>query len=101
MVPGEYVLQDGDVELNAGREPARLRVSNSGDRPIQVGSHTHFFEVNQALQFDRQKAYGRRLDVPAGTSLRFEPGESRDVSLIPLAGRRRAYGMNALVNGPL
>ena len=101
MVPGEYVLQDGDVELNAGREPVRLRVSNSGDRPIQVGSHTHFFEVNQALQFDREKAYGRRLDVPAGTSLRFEPGESRDVSLIPLAGRRRAYGMNALVNGPL
>ena len=101
MVPGEYVLQDGDVELNAGREPMRLRVSNSGDRPIQVGSHTHFFEVNQALQFDRDKAYGRRLDVPAGTSLRFEPGEARDVSLIPLAGRRRAYGMNALVNGPL
>lgn len=101
MVPGEYVLQDGDVELNAGREPVRLRVSNRGDRPIQVGSHTHFFEVNRALQFDREKAYGRRLDVPAGTSLRFEPGESRDVSLIPLAGRRRAYGMNALVNGPL
>lgn len=95
------MLQDGDVELNAGREQARLRVSNGGDRPIQVGSHTHFFEVNQALQFDREKAYGRRLDVPAGTSLRFEPGESRDVSLIPLAGRRRAYGMNALVNGPL
>lgn len=101
MVPGEYVLQDGDVELNAGREPVRLRVSNTGDRPIQVGSHTHFFEVNQALQLDREKAYGRRLDVPAGTSLRFEPGESRDVSLIPLAGRRRAFGMNALVNGPL
>ncbi len=101
MIPGEYVLQDGGVELNAGREPVQLRVSNSGDRPIQVGSHTHFFEVNQALQFDRQKAYGRRLDVPAGTSLRFEPGEARDVLLIPLAGRRRAYGMNALVNGPL
>jgi len=101
VVPGEYVLQDGDVELNAGRDATRLRVSNSGDRPIQVGSHTHFFEVNQALQFDRDKAYGRRLDVPAGTSLRFEPGEARDVSLIPLAGRRRAYGMNALVNGPL
>ena len=101
MVPGEYDLQDGDVDLNAGRDVLRLRVSNSGDRPIQVGSHTHFFEVNQALQFDREKAYGRRLDVPAGTSLRFEPGESRDVSLIPVAGRRRAYGMNALVNGPL
>ena len=101
MIPGEYVLQDGEVELNAGRDATRLRVSNSGDRPIQVGSHTHFFEVNQALQFDRDTAYGRRLDVPAGTSLRFEPGEARDVSLIPLAGRRRAYGMNALVNGPL
>ena len=101
MIPGEYVLRDGDVELNAGREPVRLRVGNSGDRPIQVGSHTHFFEVNAALQFDREKAYGRRLDVPAGTSLRFEPGEARDVSLIRLAGRRRAYGMNALVNGPL
>ena len=101
MIPGEYVLQDGDVELNAGRDATRLRVSNNGDRPIQVGSHTHFFEVNQALQFDRDKAYGRRLDVPAGTSLRFEPGEARDVSLIPLAGRRRAYGMNALVNGRL
>ena len=101
MIPGEYILKDGDVELNAGRAATRLRVSNSGDRPIQVGSHTHFFEVNRALQFDREQAYGRRLDVPAGTSLRFEPGEARDVSLIPLAGRRRAYGMNALVNGPL
>jgi urease beta subunit len=101
VIPGEYLLKDGDVELNAGREGTRLRVSNSGDRPIQVGSHTHFFEVNQALQFDRERAYGRRLDLPAGTSLRFEPGEARDVSLIPLAGRRRAYGMNALVNGPL
>ena len=101
MVPGEYFLQDGVVELNAGREAASLRVANAGDRPIQVGSHTHFFEVNEALQFDRAKAYGRRLDVPAGTSLRFEPGESRDVSLIPLAGGRIAYGMNALVNGPL
>ena len=101
MVPGEYFLQDGVVELNAGREMRSLRVANAGDRPIQVGSHTHFFEVNEALQFDRAKAYGRRLDVPAGTSLRFEPGESRDVPLIPLAGRRVAYGMNARVNGPL
>ena len=101
MVPGEYLLQDGTVELNAGRETASLRVANAGDRPIQVGSHTHFFEVNAALHFDREQAYGRRLDVPAGTSLRFEPGESRYVSLIPLGGRRVAYGMNALVNGPL
>jgi urease beta subunit len=101
VVPGEFILQDGVVELNAGRETARLRVENSGDRPVQVGSHTHFFEVNQALRFDRDRAYGRRLDVPAGTSLRFEPGEARDVTLIPLAGRRIAYGMNALVSGPL
>jgi urease subunit beta len=101
MIPGEYLLQDGVIELNAGRAPVSLRVANSGDRPIQVGSHTHFFEVNEALRFDRAQARGRRLDVPAGTSLRFEPGESRDVTLIPLAGRRIAYGMNALVNGPL
>jgi urease subunit beta len=101
VVPGEYILQDGVVELNAGREQVSVRVSNTGDRPIQVGSHTHFFEVNTALSFERDKAYGRRLDVPAGTSLRFEPGEARYVTLIPLAGRRVAFGMNALVNGPL
>lgn len=101
MVPGEYVLGDGDIELNAGRDAVRLRVENAGDRPIQVGSHTHFFEVNRALRFERKTAYGRRLDVPAGTSLRFEPGEARDVTLVPLAGRRIARGMNALVNGPL
>jgi urease beta subunit len=101
VVPGEYILQDGVVELNAGRDAVNVRVANTGDRPIQVGSHTHFFEVNQALQFDRDTARGRRLDVPAGTSLRFEPGEARHVTLIPLAGRRIAYGMNALVNGPL
>jgi urease subunit beta len=101
VVPGEYFLQDGLVELNAARETISVRVANSGDRPIQVGSHTHFFEVNAALEFDRAPARGRRLDVPAGTSLRFEPGESRDVTLIPLAGRRVAFGMNALVNGPL
>ena len=101
MLPGEYLLQNGIVELNAGREQVRLRVENGGDRPIQVGSHTHFFEVNDALRFDRDKAYGRRLDVPAGTSLRFEPGEAREITLIPFAGHRVAYGMNARVNGPL
>jgi len=101
VVPGEYRLQEGFVELNAGRDAAQLRVQNTGDRPIQVGSHTHFFEVNEALRFERDKAYGRRLDVPAGTSLRFEPGEARYVTLIPLAGRRIARGMNALVDGPL
>jgi urease subunit beta len=101
VVPGEYILQAGLVELNAGREATRLHVENTGDRPIQVGSHTHFFEVNEALRFERDQARGRRLDVPAGTSLRFEPGEAREVTLVPLAGRRIARGMNALVNGPL
>jgi urease beta subunit len=101
VIPGEYLLGDGAIELNAGRDPVRLRVENAGDRPIQVGSHTHFFEVNRALRFERDTAYGRRLDLPAGTSLRFEPGEARDVTLIPLAGKRIAHGMNALVNGPL
>jgi len=101
VIPGEYLLSDGGIELNAGRDAVRLRVENTGDRPIQVGSHTHFFEVNRALRFERDTAYGRRLDVPAGTSVRFEPGEARDVTLIPLAGKRIARGMNALVNGPL
>ena len=101
MIPGEYLIADGDIELNAGRPPMQVRVENTGDRPIQVGSHTHFFEVNRALRFDRDAAYGRRLDIAAGTSLRFEPGEARDVTLIPLAGLRVARGMNALVDGPL
>ncbi len=101
MVPGEYVLGDGEIELNAGRPAVTLRVENTGDRPIQVGSHTHFYEVNQALRFDRESAYGRRLDVAAGTSLRFEPGEARDVRLIPLSGRRNVFGMSGRINGPL
>jgi urease beta subunit len=101
MVPGEYVLRDDPVELNAGRTPVRVRVDNHGDRPIQVGSHTHFFEVNRHLRFDRTQAYGHRLDIPAGTALRFEPGEGRDVTLVPFGGRRAVFGMNGLVNGPL
>ncbi len=101
MIPGEYVIGGGEIELNAGREAASVRVENTGDRPIQVGSHTHFFEVNDALRFDRDAAYGRRLDIAAGTSLRFEPGEARDVRLIPLAGRRAAFGMSGRINGPL
>jgi urease subunit beta len=101
MHPGEYFLEPGSNELNAGRLPVKVRVENTGDRPVQVGSHTHFFEVNDALRFDRKAAYGRRLDTAAGTSLRFEPGEARDVELIPLAGLRIARGMNARVNGPL
>ena len=101
MVPGEYLIDDGEIELNAGRTPVRVRVENTGDRPIQVGSHTHFHEVNAALRFDRDAAYGHRLDVAAGTSLRFEPGEAREVTLVPLAGLRIARGMRGLVDGPL
>jgi urease subunit beta len=101
VIPGEYFLRSDDVTLNAGRSAIAVRVENTGDRPIQVGSHTHFFEVNDALRFDRGAAYGRRLDIAAGTSLRFEPGEARDIALIPLAGLRIARGMNARVNGPL
>ena len=101
MIPGEYVISGGDIELNAGRVPVTVRVENTGDRPIQVGSHTHFFEVNDALRFDRDAAYGRRLDIAAGTSLRFEPGEARDVRLIPLAGRRVTFGMSGRINGSL
>jgi urease beta subunit len=101
MIPGEYLLRDEPVELNAGARRVRLRVDNHGDRPIQVGSHTHFFEVNRELRFNRRLAYGCRLDIPAGTALRFEPGEGREVELVPLGGRRIAFGMNALVNGAL
>ena len=101
MIPGEYILREDSIELNAGLPRVRLRVDNHGDRPIQVGSHTHFFEVNRHLRFDRQKAYGCRLDIPAGTALRFEPGEGREIDLVPLGGRRIAFGMNALVNGSL
>jgi urease beta subunit len=101
MVPGEYLIDGGAIELNAGRTPVCIRVENTGDRPIQVGSHTHFHEVNAALRFDRDAAYGCRLDVAAGTSLRFEPGEARDVTLVPLAGLRIARGMRGLVDGPL
>jgi urease beta subunit len=101
MHPGEWILSDGDIELNAGRQRLTLRVDNLGDRPIQVGSHTHFFEVNRFLKFDRVRAYGYRLNIPAGTALRFEPGEGREVELVELAGARQVYGMNALVNGSL
>jgi len=101
MKPGEYFIVDGEIELNAGRDTIRLRVDNAGDRPIQVGSHTHFFEVNRFLRFDRPAAYGRRLDIPAGTALRFEPGEGREVALVPFGGERRAYGMSAITDGAL
>lgn len=101
MIPGETFIESGDLELNAGADKHSIEVSNGGDRPIQVGSHTHFYEVNAALEFEREQAYGYRLDVPAGTALRFEPGEAREVDLTALQGDRIVYGMNALVNGPL
>ncbi len=101
MIPGEVLPADGTIELNANRPTLELEVENTGDRPIQVGSHFHFFEVNRALRFEREQAYGRRLDIPSGTAVRFEPGERRRIALIPLAGRRIAFGFNGLVNGPL
>jgi len=101
MIPGEFLLEDGEIELNAGREIRRIDVANTGDRPIQVGSHYHFFETNTALKFDRQQARGFRLNIPAGTAVRFEPGQDRTVELVALAGDRVVYGFNALVNGKL
>ncbi len=101
MIPGEIITPSGDIELNAGRPTVKLQVANSGDRPIQVGSHFHFFEVNKALQFDRENARGMRLDIPAGTAVRFEPGDEKEVTLVPLVGSREVYGFNGLVNGSL
>ena len=96
-----YLVAEGDIELNAGRPTVTLSVSNTGDRPIQVGSHAHFFEVNRALRFDRAAAFGMRLDIPAGTAVRFEPGQTRDVQLVPYAGARMVYGFNQKVMGSL
>ncbi len=101
MHPGEYFLEPGDVTANAGRRSIRLLVKNTGDRPIQAGSHYHFFEVNSALHFDRDAAYGMRLNIAAGTASRFEPGEEKHVSLVALAGARIVHGHNARVNGAL
>jgi len=101
MIPGELFPAAGDIELNAGRETITLSVANTGDRPIQVGSHFHFFEVNSALQFERDRARGMRLDIPAGTAVRFEPGDEREVTLVPFVGSRQVYGLNAMINGPL
>ena len=101
MHPGEYMLAEGAIELNANRRAGRGVVRNAGDRPIQIGSHYHFFEVNRALDFERQAAYGMRLDIPAGTAIRFEPGEEKEVPLVAFAGERRVYGHNGLVNGNL
>ncbi len=101
MIHGEIVTGDGDLELNAGRRVTRLTVANTGDRPIQVGSHYHFFETNPALRFDRAQARGCRLDIPAGTAVRFEPGQEREVDLVEYAGARAVYGFRAAIMGPL
>jgi urease subunit beta len=101
MIPGEYLLRADPIELNAGRATKRVEVSNTGDRPVQVGSHCHFFEVNRALAFDRDAAYGMRLNIAAGTAVRFEPGDTKEVELVAIGGRREVYGINGRVNGPL
>jgi urease subunit beta len=101
MIPGEVLPQDGEIELNAGRKTITLEVANTGDRPIQVGSHYHFFETNTALEFDRKKARGYRLDIAAGTAVRFEPGQTRTVRLVAYAGGRTVYGFNAKISGKL
>jgi urease subunit beta len=101
MIPGEMIVEEGDIELNAGCPTVQLLVGNTGDRPIQVGSHFHFYEVNAALQFDREAARGMRLDIPAGTAVRFEPGDEKQISLVPYAGTREVYGFNAKVEGKL
>ncbi len=101
MIPGEMKVAAGDIELNKGRKAVTVKVTNSGDRPIQVGSHYHFFETNQALKFDRKAAYGCRLNIAAGTAVRFEPGQARTVELIGLAGERKVFGFNSQVNGKL
>ena len=101
MKPGEYLLGDGDIQANAGRQTATVLVRHTGDRPVQVGSHYHFFEVNSALHFDRQAAYGMRLNIAAGTAVRFEPGEEKEASLVAFGGERRVYGHTGKVNGVL
>jgi urease subunit beta len=101
MIPGEIITADGDIELNKGRKPVTLTVANTGDRPIQVGSHYHFFETNPALKFERKKARGMQLDIAAGTAVRFEPGQTREVTLIPVAGGREIHGFRQEVMGKL
>ncbi|MBL1177393.1 urease subunit beta [Pantanalinema sp. GBBB05] len=101
MIPGELLVEDGEIELNAGRSTVTITVANTGDRPIQVGSHFHFYEVNAALSFDRDQAKGMRLDIPAGTAVRFEPGDEKSVTLVPYVGSREVYGFNARIEGAL
>ena len=101
MIPGEMIVSAGEIELNADRPTVRLLVGNTGDRPIQIGSHYHFYEANEALEFNREQAKGMRLDIPAGTAVRFEPGDEREVQLVPFVGSRQVYGFNRKVNGEL
>ena len=101
MVPGEYRLKKEPILCNVGKEPTQLNVMNKGDRPVQIGSHFHFYEVNSLLVFDRPKAFGTRLNIPAGTAVRFEPGDSKNVELIPFSGERKVYGLNNLTNAAL
>ena len=101
MIPGEVITPEGDIELNSGAATVTIAVSNAGDRPVQVGSHYHFFETNPGLSFDRDKARGMRLDIAAGTAVRFEPGQTRDVTLVPLSGGRMVYGFNQKIMGKL
>ncbi|MEH2346742.1 MAG: urease subunit beta [Nostoc sp.] len=101
MIPGEIITPAGEIELNVGRPTIKLQVSNTGDRPIQVGSHYHFYEVNTALNFDREQARGMRLDIPAGTAVRFEPGDEKEITLVPMVGTRQVYGFNSKINGNL
>ena len=101
MIPGEMIIEPGEITLNAGRPTSEVKVANTGDRPIQIGSHFHFFEVNPALEFDRKIAYGMRLNIAAGTAVRFEPGQARTVELVALAGDRKVYGFNGQVMGKL
>ena len=101
LIPGEIITEDGYIELNSGKDVITVTVSNSGDRPVQVGSHYHFFESNKALIFQREITLGMRLDIPAGTAIRFEPGDTTDIKLVPFSGLRNAFGFNSLVNGSL
>jgi len=101
MIPGEIITPVGEIELNAGRPTVKFSVANTGDRPIQIGSHFHFYEVNSALNFDREQTKGMRLDIPAGTAIRFEPGDEKEVILVPLVGSRQVYGFNGKINGQL
>lgn len=99
MIPGEYIIAAGDIDCNAGRETITIKVVNTADRPVQIGSHCHFFEVNRRMRFHREQAFGMRLNIAAGTAVRFEPGEEKEVELVTFGGKRRAFGINNLVNG--